>query len=332
MPSEERVKAALEAVAGVLEKHRSAVITTAEEVRGFLSAHRSQEETGDNGVAAGLGAFATGRIDSSRFASLTDSEASDPETLSKVEAAFDILRQVSTGDDEAFYIELPKGGRLRDAIAARLAEIGRAFAAARVASLATVGALSNGKGADLEPLAFDAWNSGERRLAPPLVVELDGADLRAGDLAEFLDGDMKIVLLVNGQAPPAPLVRLITPSIFVLQTSDEAELKKCADAEGPAVAALMPAGAARFVHDPSRGKSLAQRLEVQELPDKPVRKKLGGISAFEQNEELEQLRALAAAGPAADEAAAAGAPGEQMTSVDKLAAFLLQQTDLSDVE
>jgi hypothetical protein len=34
------------------------------------------------------------------------------------------------------------------------------------------------------------------------VVEVDGGDLQAGGLAEFLDGAQKIVLVVRGPAPP----------------------------------------------------------------------------------------------------------------------------------
>jgi hypothetical protein len=182
-------------------------------------------------------------------------------------------------------------------------------------------------------LGFEAWNTGERRLAPPLVVELEGADLRAADLSDFLDGNVKFVLLVNGEAPPAPLVRLITPSTFVLQTSDETGIDRFAAAKPPAIAAVMPSSAARFVHDPAGGDLLSDRLEIFQLPEKPPRKKLGGVSAWQQREELAQLQNLAR-GPGAPATTEARAPEatKQVTSPEKLAAWLLLQTDLNNLE
>jgi hypothetical protein len=336
MASEERMDAALKALAGPIKTYRSAVVTTAEEVRGFLATHGDDEVSADVGVAAELGAFAAGRIDVDRFANLlADSrEEKDPDTLRKVKKAYEVLRTLSSGGDDAFYLRVRPGARLRDAVADRLSEIGRGFAAARIAGLAALGALTNGQGEELlEPLGFHAWNKGERQLAPPLVVELEGADLCAADLAEFLDGNVKLVLLVNGDAPPAPLVRLITPSAFVLQTSDETGLDRFAAADPPAIAALMPASAARFVHDPAGGDLLRDRLEIVHLPEKPPRRKLGGASALQQREELDQLRALAEyLGPAEDTTESTRAPGPEMTSTDQLAAWLLSQTDLSDME
>ena len=143
---------------------------------------------------------------------------------------------------------------------------------------------------------------------------------------------MKIVLLVNGDAPPAALVRLITPRTFVLQATDAKELGRVAAAEPPAIAALLPEGAASFVHDPALGERFGDRLTVHRIPDTPPRKKLGGISARQQLEELEQLRALASLSeaPAAPELATSS--HAQMTSVDKLASWLLSQTDLSGAE
>jgi hypothetical protein len=335
MPSEERVEIALKALSTPIEKYRSAVVTTAEEVRGFLATHRSDDASEDIAVAAELGGFAAGRIDMDRFANLlSDSrEEEDPDTIRKVEKAFDILQRIGSDGDDAFYLKVKPGTRLRDAVAGRLSEIGRGFAAARIAGLAALGALTDGQAEELlEPLGFEAWNTGERQLAPPLVVELDGAALNAADLVDFLDGNVRLVLLVNGDAPPAPLVRLITPSAFVLQTTDAKDLDRFVAAEPPAVAALMPPGAARFVHDPSRGDLLRERLEIVDLPEKPPRRKLGGTSARQQKEELEQLRALAELTGATQEVEeSAPVPATEAKSVDKLAAWLLAQTDLSDI-
>jgi hypothetical protein len=332
MPSESdpRVEKALRALAGPIETYRSAVVTTVEEVRGYLTTHKSKDEDGLGGVAAGLGVFAAGRIDFERFANLTTSTAleDDPDTLRKVEKALDILRAIAAGGDDAFYLKVKPGTRLRDALAGRWAEVGRGFAAARLAGMARAGSLnSKNENKLLEPLGFERWNQAERQLAPPLVVELEGADLHAGDLAEFLDGNVKIVLVVTGEAAPASLVRLITPSTFVLQTAAGTGLDRFAASEGPAVAALMPGSAAQFVHDPAAG------LELISVPEKAPKDPVGGMSVRQQLDEVEQLKTLAG-GPSADleeGEAAAPAAGPVATKVDKLAAWLLSQADLSDI-
>ncbi len=337
MPSDSRIDKALQALAEPIERYRSAVVTTVEEVRGYLSSHRPDQERQNGSAAARLGAFAAGRINVERFSSVLSDEAPDePERLRKVEKAFDILRVISAGDESFFRVKLKPGTRLRDAIAARCAEMGRGFAAARVASMATAGRLgANGAEELLEPLGFERWNPAERQLAPPLVVELEGADLYAGDLAEFLDGNVKIVLVVNGEMAPAPLVRLITPSTFVLQTAGDVGLDRFARAEGPAAAALVPAKAAQFIHDPAAGSDPGKRLEILSLPEKPPKSPVGGMSVRQQLDELEQLKTLARevqAETAAGEAAPAAGPGPVASKVDKLAAWLLSQADLSDVE
>jgi hypothetical protein len=330
MPSDPLKEIALRALMDPIEHYRSAVVATAEEVRGFLAARQPKAEMGDGGVAAGLGQFASGRIDIHKFANLmTEAPAEDPNTLSRVEKAFDVLRVISSGGEEIFYVKVKSGGRLRDTVGERLADIGRAFAAARVAAMARLGNLNSGRN-DVEPLGFERWSDAERRLAPPLAVEVDGADLYATDLAEFLDGSIKIVLIVTGETAPAPLVRLITPSTFVLQTVDETGMDRFAAADGPAVAALMPEGAARFIHDPAAGSSPAVRIEIYQLPEQAPKRPVGGKSGRQQADELEQLRMLAGAA-AAEPVTETGGAGAG-TSADKLAAWLLSQADMSNIE
>jgi hypothetical protein len=337
MPSDSKTEVALHALAGPIERYRSAVVTTVEEVRGYIQTHQSKQSAGLSAVAAGLGQFAGGRIDFERFARVTaDGAAADLDALKKVEKAFDVLRVLAAGEDDLFRVKMKPGTRLRDAVAARFAEIGRGFAAARVAGMATTGRLGPGNESGLlDPLEFEHWNEGERRVAPPLLVQLDSADLHAGDLAEFLDGAVKIVLVVLGETAPAPLVRLITPSTFVVQTASEQGLDRFAEFEGPGVAALVGEGAAQFIHDPTRGEHPWERIELLQVPEKGPKQRLGGMSKEQQKAELEQLLALAQApgAEAAAEGAAAeaAAPAGTVTSqVDKLAAWLLSQADLSN--
>ena len=155
-----------------------------------------------------------------------------------------------------------------------------------------------------------------------------------GELAEFLDGNVKILLVARGATPPAPLVRLITPATFVLQTASEKGLDRFAEFQGAAVAALVPEGCAEFVHDPDAGRELWERIEIVHIPDAAPARAIGGVSAWQMTEELHQLRTLGRArGAEAAEAgsAAVSAPaGEE--PVDKLAAWLLSQADLNQIE
>jgi hypothetical protein len=188
---------------------------------------------------------------------------------------------------------------------------------------------------------FRRWSAAERAKAPPLVVEVDGKDLVVGGLAGFLDGTVKLVLVVRGASPPAPLVRLVTPGILVLQTSEAPELELVGKTTGPAIAALVPEEAGSFLHQPAAGGA---RVEVRRIPEEEPKKGLGQISAFQQAEELGLLAALAesAAGTGTAEAGPAGAAGTAVGTadvpqrpaepVDKLAAWLLKQADLSDLE
>jgi hypothetical protein len=211
-------------------------------------------------------------------------------------------------------------------VGAALAAAGRAFGAAQLVELIRSGRWNPTAQAELlGPFSFRRWNRAERQIAPALVVEVDGSDLHAGGLGEFLDGAQKIVLVVNAPAPPAPLVSLITPGVYVAQVTDPAELDELARIPGPAVAAVMPEGAARFVHRPAPGRPLGERLSVGFLPGDESCATLARYSAFRQQEELEQLRELAAV-PAP--AAADPDPAPPAEQVDRLAAWLLRQADL----
>jgi hypothetical protein len=147
-------------------------------------------------------------------------------------------------------------------------------------------------------------------------------------LADFLDGAEKIALVVDGPCAPAPLVRLITPGTFVLQTADTTGVDLFAKCDGPAVMALVPSSAACFLHDPNGGRSAWQRLRVWHRPASLPRKSVGGLSARQQAEELLQLDALA------ERPSLETAPVESLVPVgqgepgDRLAAWLLDAAGL----
>ncbi len=300
--------AALGAVGPAFDAWRSAVAGAADEVRGILSRRGSPA-----GVATTLGAFAAGRIDLDRFAGLVErGEALDAGALDALRRAASVLSTSGAAPAaEQVVVHVPDGARMRDVVDAAFARLGRTFGAARVAALAQQGRFRpDVDGALLAGLPPRAWTKRERRVAPPLVVSVAGADLDAAALVEVLDGGAKVLLLVRGPSTPAPLVRLLTPGTFVVQTSAATELDGFRRAAGPAVAAVFldAQDVAAFVHDPAAGPALSDRLVVRKVPTVAVRSPVGGWSSSQQAQELAQLAALAER-PAAS-AAAAAAPRE----------------------
>jgi hypothetical protein len=339
MPSEDRIQRALDALAAPREAFRSAVAGAVAEIGARIEAQRVQPEGRVNRIQLELGNFAGGRIDSTRFASIFGTaETLDPNALARLERAHETLRHLLDRGDALFTVPVPPGADLLPAVGRALSEAGRAFGAARDVEMARTGQAANGGfGEHVGGFAYRRWNRAEREIAPPLVVEVDGGDAQVGGLAELMNGRQKIVLVLRGPAPPAPLARLISPGVFVMQTTDPQDLDLLGSVDGPAIAALVPAACARFVHRPGAAESW-QRFERVELPGQEPRSPIGTFTVFQQSEQIGLLRALsdrpaATAGSppaeAAPLAAAAAAPTAPADPADKLAAWLLSQTDLS---
>ncbi len=334
MPSDERVGLALQALAAQREAFQSALSTTVEQVQSFLDEHQGSENGKTDRLGSELGPFAAGLIDTKQMAKLLgDTVSLDALTVETIEKARDTISELAKRNHDMFLVDVPSGGDLRSAVARALEEIGRAFGAVRIYELTRSGSYhGNSHARSLGSFPFDKWSRGERRLAPPIVVTIDGVDLRSGALAEFLDGSQKIVLVVRGPCAPARLERLITPGTFVVQTHDAGGLDKLAAFDGPGVGAVMPDSTAQFVHDPNGGDTPAQRLTLISMPEKPPRMSVGGLSGKQQAEELAQLKALAMTSAAGGAAAPSAplAPSAPADPVDKLAAWLLSQADLSE--
>lgn len=332
MPSDPRTAAALAALATPRETFRSAVAATLEEVRVYLDTHRAVTDDRLAVLAAEVGPLGVQHIDVGRLASVLEATpAAPPAAHDAMEQALAVLEQVAGRGDDGYALDLAPGESLYGRTTDLLAELGRAMGAARVADAARRGQHHpSDHDRWLARFPFASWSPAERAVAPPVVIEVDGADLRPAGLAEFLDGSARIVLVVRGATSPAPLVRLVTPRTFVAQTADESVVARLATWSGPGIVGLMPEGTARFVHDPSAGTALAGRLVVSDIPDVDHRKRSGAFTVAQQQDELEQLRALRATATAVS--AATTVPGaEAADPVDKLAAWLLQQADLSGV-
>jgi hypothetical protein len=325
MPSEKETTVLEERLRRARDAFRSSLALTLEELRGLLDEQPQDAAAPGSDEARDLGSFADQRIDATRFAALLVHTAPVSSAMtSTLRQSYETLAAVAHDLDALCTLQVEPGGNLREEVARALAGIGRAFAASRrVARLRT--SPEPPDGAPPTTLPFRDWTRSERDLAPPLLVRLAGADLYGEGLAEFMDGGLRLVLLAEGDAPPAPLVRLVTPGCFVLQTSDPAALARVLDVPGPGVAALLPEEAARFVHDPAGGARLDERLVVESLPEKPPTTRRGGRSARQQADDLRQLATLAAAAPAGTESPDGAAPA------DMLAAWLLTQADLREL-
>jgi len=309
MPSDERIRGALKALDDARESFRSAVACGVDEVRGMLD--RMDVNGRGAGVRQGveLGAFAAGRIDVDRFGALfAHGAVLDAAGAATVKRALDILEEIAGWSEDDFAVRVAPGHDLRGEVAAALAVAGRAFGAARAIEMIRTRRYNAADHATLlGPFPPERWNRAERQISPPLVVEVDGGDLRVCGLAEFLDGSQKLVLIVRGEAPPASLVRLITPGVLVAQVSDVESLPSLLSFDGPAIVAIVPPQAALFVHDPRGGDALGERLTVTHVPDGEIRGVLGSLSAFQRREDLGWLGALVLAG-------AAGASGSAAAS------------------
>jgi hypothetical protein len=322
---------AVKAVASAsLGDFRSSLATTVGVLRASLA-----QVTGDDArqleiAEKSLGSFASGRIDAQAFdrfaVNKTDVAA---EAGPVIERALDVMVELMDSGDALNRVKLEEGQNLRCRMSRVLRNIGRAFGAVRAVELAKTGSYDEAEHAGyFDAYLYRHWTPAQRALAPAIVIELADGSAQCTNLGEFIDGNQKVILVYGQDCPPAPLARLISPNTFVLQTTDCLGLEDFLSYEGVGVAAVVPQGAARFAHDPRRGTTLAARLVGVELPDAPSFRKRGGLSVKQQQEDFDQLQALASA-----EAPAAEAEGKASTAdpVDQLAAYLLTKAHLDEV-
>ncbi|HEX9128756.1 MAG TPA: hypothetical protein VF850_06325 [Gemmatimonadaceae bacterium] len=289
MQSDERVAAALSALRPRIAAFRLAVSGALERARNTL-----ESESGPDQARVALGDFAAGLIDPDRFAMISSGFGPlDAVGHAIVERATKALEALLRAGDEDFVVDVHAGRSAAAAVRARMTALGPAFGAATLVDLVrrrTYDPVQHGL--PLEKYPFEKWTAAERRLAPPLVIRIDGRDLDAFELAPFIDGWVRIVLLVTEPCTAAPLARLVSPGVFVAQVGDVKVLERVTDLDGPAVIAVMSGAEARFVHDPRAGSAMWQRIEVTHMPAAQPRKSLGARSAWQQRDDLSHLKAL----------------------------------------
>ncbi len=312
MPSDPRTEQALDALAEPIDAFRSTLANTSEQIRLLISTRVERNGASQEHARAELGEFATGRIDAARMARLR-SKVEPPAIAHSdvVDRALNVCNELLAQRENLFHVVVDEGDDLHAAVTRALAEIGKAFAVTRVVELVVQDQYRESEHAALlDGHPFEHWSRAERAVDLALVLSVAGRDLRVGGLADFLDRALKMVIVVGGEAPPASLVRLITPEVLVIQTADPTELEWIAQRSAPSVAALVPETSAQFRHDPEGGPALADRMVVTQLPDKKPRR-LGILSTFQQSQDLKQLEDLAAIPRISQQSAVVAAPGER---------------------
>ena len=207
MPSDPRVAAALAALTQPIAEFRALVQGALAQADAYLSAQSADAAARTARAAVQLGEFGARHVTASRFAGLFPAVLpSDGRRCAGPRAVpSTVLRNGRRAASDPVRRRGAAGRRLGATIDEALAVAGHAFGAIIIGELVRGGRYRAAEHDRLlDATEFRAWNKAERRFAPPLVVEVDGADLHAGALLDFADGREKIVLVVRGAAPPAP--------------------------------------------------------------------------------------------------------------------------------
>ena len=291
MRSDPRVDIALAAVAPRRAAFRAAIAAARDQVATYLALHgKAHDRVAELG--AELGRFAAGSVDAERLATLLpNTGAADAAAMHVVRRCVDVLDELLDASDELFVCDVQPGADLRASVFVSLGELGRAFGAVLAFRAAVTGRYDATRhAAALRSFPFALWNRAERAIGVPLVVRVAGADLCAEALAEYLDGQQQVVLVVEGPCAPAPLARLVSPGVLVLQTS--ADLGPLLTFDGPAIVALVPEGSAEFIADPRAGGAVVVHRDAK-APASAV----GRWSVAQQREQVAVLRAMASGLP-----------------------------------
>ena len=290
MQSDERIKAALTALRPRITLFWFAVSSALDRARNTVSGDQRPAL-----VQATLGELGARLIDPDRFAMVSSSDGPlDEASRITLDRAVHTLERILRDGDDQFIVDVPPEGSFRFAVRNRLAALGAAFGAATMVELVKRRAYDPVQHQlDIGGYPIERWSAADRKLAPPLVIRVDGSDLDALELAPLLDGCVRLILFVKEPCTAAPLARLVSPGAFVAQTDDIKILDRLTDFDGPAVVAVMTGNEARFVHDPRNGSELWQRLSVTRAPTVQPRRALGPRSAAQQRDDIAHLKALA---------------------------------------
>lgn len=333
MPSDPSLALVLAALARPIAEFHALVGDAITQGEAVLAAQRADEQVRAEAASASLGQFAEARMDASRFAALFPALPTlAPDAVAALGHALTVLHAVQALGDQFFVVEVAAGGRFGAALERAFEAIGETLGAVLLEEQIRTGRHDANHERLLRTQYFRTWSRAERRVSPPLVVVVNGADVQPGALLDYTDGREKIVLVIRGESPPAPLARCISPGTFVLQSADASGFERLAEYDGPAVGALVPEGAALFMHDPAGGREPWQRLTVHHLPSAPKRA-VGGQSTWQMTQDLRVLADLATtpfAVPAPAGHGAAHAVGAE-DAATRIAAWLVAQSTAPEV-
>ncbi|MFQ6045988.1 MAG: hypothetical protein ACE5PT_06470, partial [Gemmatimonadales bacterium] len=140
MPSDERVTQILDILAGPTQEFRAAIATTADEVRNLLESRRPGTNGNAERAAAELGEFAAEHIDVQRFAGLFSDDAKlDKQSIETIQLGLETLRELAEREHRLITFEVPQGGNMVETVRRALADVGRAFGAARTVEMSRTG-------------------------------------------------------------------------------------------------------------------------------------------------------------------------------------------------
>lgn len=329
MPSDNLTELVLASLEGPRTAFASSLSAAAEQVRGTLAGLSADVGERNDLLKTQLGGFAAGRINIEKFSSFADGQKSvNAGAVPTLKKAQEVLNELTEAGKDLNKVKIAVGKNVRCGVRRGLERIGRAFGAARCIELAKAGTFNEAEhGKMLNGLPFAEWNQAERAMAPPLVVHVNGRSLHPASLVEFMDGGVKLVLLIDGPCAPAVLARLMAPGTFVMQTEDVAAVDKLANWEGHGIVAIVPPGAATFTYQPDEGKSFSAALKIEFQPDESNISPLGSLSAQQQVEDLNLLTALTGAAATPQEVS----EEPPVNPVDQLAAFLLNKANIEEV-
>ena len=320
MQSDDRVAGALAALRAPIDQYRFAVSAALDRARAVVAA-----ESENRSQLSPLGDFASGLISIERFAQVAGGAVPISATAHAVIArCIEALEQILDSRDNAFVVNA--GNDVARAVNTAFARLGSAFQCARIVELIRRGEYDLSLHGLPGEKQFSEWGPAERRIAPPLVVVANGELVDPMSIAPFIDGSVKIVLILKGETSPALLARLISPQVFVAQSSDATVLAALKDFDGPAVIALIAAKEAQFTHDPRGGWAAWQRLRITHMPDAAVRRGLGKRSAWQMREDLAHLKSLADL-PSVTSDRTSRPPAPAIADpAERIAAWLLEQS------
>ncbi|TFG43535.1 MAG: hypothetical protein E4H41_09165, partial [Gemmatimonadales bacterium] len=126
MPSDIRFTGAVAAMAQPIAEFRSIIEGALAQAEAFLVEQAADGSQRTQRASVELGSFAAGRIDAGRFAKLFPAVSPvEPAAIAALHRAIATLQALRDQGDDAFLVDLKKGGRLGVAVGDALAEIGR---------------------------------------------------------------------------------------------------------------------------------------------------------------------------------------------------------------